>query len=166
MKEKLKYGLEDHVPKGEFFVYTLQHIIYFAAGTVVLPIAVGIHLGLEQIQIAELLQRTFFLCGVTTLLQIKLGHLYPIIDGPAGLWASMMIVMAVSTADMGGQMGDLRRNLELGILIAGTIIMVFGGNWPDAETIPALYADCKWPHHYADGPTDERHVYERRTGDR
>ena len=124
MKEKLKYGLEDHVPKGEFFVYTLQHIIYFAAGTVVLPIAVGIHLGLEQIQIAELLQRTFFLCGVTTLLQIKLGHLYPIIDGPAGLWASMMIVMAVSTADMGGQMGDLRRNLALGILIAGTIIMV------------------------------------------
>ena len=91
MKEKLKYGLEDHVPKGEVWHYTLQHIIYFAAGTVVLPIAVGIHLGLDQTQIAEFLQRTFFLCGITTLLQIKLGHLYPIIDGPAGLWASNLI---------------------------------------------------------------------------
>ena len=26
MKEKLKYGLEDHVPKGEVWLYTLQHI--------------------------------------------------------------------------------------------------------------------------------------------
>lgn len=124
MKEKLKYGLEDHVPKGEVWLYTLQHIIYFAAGTVVLPIAVGIHLGLDQTQIAEFLQRTFFLCGITTLLQIKLGHLYPIIDGPAGLWASMMIVMAVSTADMGGEMGELRRNLEMGMLVAGAVIVL------------------------------------------
>lgn len=36
-----------------------------------------------------MLHRTFVLCGITSYLQVKLGHTYPIIDGPAGLWASM-----------------------------------------------------------------------------
>ena len=95
----LKYGLEDTVPKRELPVYTLQHIVYFAAGTIVLPIAVGLYLGLDQQQIADFLQRTFFLSGAVTLLQLSFGHRYPIIDGPAGLWASLLIVMALAVPE-------------------------------------------------------------------
>ena len=59
--DTLKYGLEDVVPRQELPLYTLQHIVYFAAGIIVLPIAVGLYLGLSQGEIAEFLQRTFFL---------------------------------------------------------------------------------------------------------
>lgn len=127
MKSKtnsLKYGLEDQIPARELGVYTLQHIIYFAAGTVVLPIAVGMYLGLDQGQIAEFLQRTFFLCGVTSLLQVKLGHTYPIIDGPAGLWASMLIVMAVSASSVGTGLDTLRTDLQTGFMAAGAVVIL------------------------------------------
>lgn len=124
MKNQLKYQLDDVVPKGELFVYSIQHLIYFAAGTVVLPIAVGLHLGLTQGEIAELLQRTFLLCGILSYLQVKLGHRYPIIEGPAGLWSSMMIVMAVSTVGIGGELGKLRGDLQMGIMIAGGIVLL------------------------------------------
>lgn len=46
--DTLKYGLEDVVPRQELPLYTLQHIVYFAAGIIVLPIAVGLYLGLSQ----------------------------------------------------------------------------------------------------------------------
>ena len=108
--DTLKYGLEDAVPRQELLLYTLQHIVYFAAGIIVLPIAVGIYLGLSQGEIAAFLQRTFFLCGVVTLLQLSFGHRYPIIDGPAGLWASMLIVMCLVVSEMGGSLGELRRD--------------------------------------------------------
>ena len=38
--DTLKYGLEDVVPRQELPLYTLQHIVYFAAGIIVLPIDV------------------------------------------------------------------------------------------------------------------------------
>jgi len=120
----LKYGLEDKLPVREMCVYTLQHIIYFAAGTVVLPIAVGMYLGLDQGQIAEFLQRTFFLSGVTSILQVKLGHTYPIIDGPAGLWASMLIVMAVSASSLGTGLDTLRTDLQTGFMVAGAVVIL------------------------------------------
>lgn len=123
-ENQLKYGLDDKVPSAELGLYTLQHIIYFAAGTVVLPIAVGIYLGLGQAEIAGFLQRTFLLCGIMTLLQVKLGHGYPIIDAPAGLWASMFIIMAASAQSMGRDLGMLRMNLELGVMIAGGVVVL------------------------------------------
>nr|WP_305146662.1 purine/pyrimidine permease [Anaerovorax odorimutans] len=106
------------------WIYSIQHLIYFAAGTVVLPIAVGIYLELSQQEIAEMLQRTFFLCGITSYLQVKLGHTYPIIDGPAGLWASMFIVMAVSASGTQSGLAGLRISLQTGIVIAGAIVMI------------------------------------------
>lgn len=124
----LKYGLEDTVPKRELPVYTLQHIVYFAAGTIVLPIAVGLYLGLDQQQIADFLQRTFFLSGAVTLLQLSFGHRYPIIDGPAGLWASLLIVMALAVSGMNGELGTLRTDLQTGILIAGGVVAVLAAS--------------------------------------
>ena len=126
--DTLKYGLEDVVPRQELPLYTLQHIVYFAAGIIVLPIAVGLYLGLSQGEIAEFLQRTFFLCGVVTLLQLSFGHRYPIIDGPAGLWASMLIVMCLVVSEMGGSLGELRRDLQLGILIAGGLVVLLAAS--------------------------------------
>ena len=120
----LKYGLDQKVPMQQLWLYSIQHLIYFAAGTVVLPIAVGIYLGLSQQEIAEMLQRTFVLCGITSYLQVKLGHTYPIIDGPAGLWASMLIVMAVSASGLGSDLGGLRTDLQMGIMIAGIVVVL------------------------------------------
>ena len=81
MNNEIKYQLGDTVPQRENFLLALQHVIFFVASAVVMPVVVGYALGLSQTEVADTLQRTFFLCGVVSILQAALGHRYPIIDG-------------------------------------------------------------------------------------
>ncbi|MDR1571990.1 MAG: purine/pyrimidine permease [Clostridiales Family XIII bacterium] len=120
----MRYGLGDDVRGRHLWFYGVQHLVFFVAGTTIMPIAVGSHLGMGQAEIAAMLQRSFLIFGVTTLLQVRLGHRYPIIDGPAGLWTSMLIIMAASAAEAGRPLAELRSDLELGIIAAGAAIML------------------------------------------
>jgi len=121
---QLKYQLDDQIPARENIVYAAQHVIFFVASAVVMPVVVGYALGLSQAEVGLTLQRTFFLCGVVSILQTALGHRYPIIDGPAGLWAGLLILMAGSMASFGKTPSVLRTDLEAGMVIAGLVIML------------------------------------------
>ena len=70
----LKYQLDDRVPFGENMMYGFQQIVLFVASAVVMPVVVGYALGLAPAAVAAMLQRTFVLCGVMTLLQVRWGH--------------------------------------------------------------------------------------------
>jgi xanthine/uracil permease len=89
-----------------------------------MPIAVGLHFGMPQLEIAQMLQRSFFIFGITSSLQVKFGHRYPIIDGPAGLWTSMILIMASSIAGAGQSMAVLRTDIELGVIVAGAVVIL------------------------------------------
>ena len=128
------YNLDDKISLKKTAVYSVQHVIFFLASAVPMPIVVGIALGLNQSELADMLQRTFFLCGFVTLLQLILGHRFPIFDGPAGLWSGLLIVIAGSNLQLGESLEILRTDLEMGFLISGVFVMtlaIFG-------LIPAL----------------------------
>ena len=55
------YGLEEKVPSAQCGVYGLQYLIYFLAGSAIMPVIIGAYLGLDQAEIAQMLQRTFLL---------------------------------------------------------------------------------------------------------
>jgi xanthine/uracil permease len=120
----MRYGLSDDVRGRQLWLYGMQHLVFFVAGTTIMPIAVGSHLGMSQAEIAAMLQRSFLIFGVTSLLQVKLGHKYPIIDGPAGLWTSMIIIMASAAVDAGRPLAELCADLELSIMASGAAIML------------------------------------------
>lgn len=122
MNNELKYQLGDPVPLKENIVLALQHVIFFVASAVVMPVVVGYALGLSQAEVAYTLQRTFFLCGVISILQAALGHRYPIIDGPAGLWSGLLILMAGTVGSLGKSAEILRTDLETGMIIGGAVI--------------------------------------------
>lgn len=122
----LLYGLNDRVPRSRLPAYALQHMIYFLAGCSIMPVAVGAALGLGQAEIATMLQRTFFLSGAVSILQTLLGHRYPIIDGPSGLWMGMVIVLAASAASFGKPLALLRTDLEMGMIVAGGVVALIG----------------------------------------
>lgn len=124
MNNEIKYQLGDTVPQRENFLLALQHVIFFVASAVVMPVVVGYALGLSQTEVADTLQRTFFLCGVVSILQAALGHRYPIIDGPAGLWSGLLILMAGTVGSLGKSAEILRTDLETGMLIGGTVIVL------------------------------------------
>lgn len=124
MNNEIKYQLGDNVPQRENIVLALQHVIFFVASAVVMPVVVGYALGLSQMEVAETLQRTFFLCGVVSILQTALGHRYPIIDGPAGLWSGLLILMAGTVVSLGKSAEILRTDLEAGMIVGGAVIIL------------------------------------------
>lgn len=121
---EMLYELDEDMSMGKSIVYGIQHLIYFVAGAAVMPVIVGGYLGLNSLEIASLVQRTFFFCGVLSILQLQFGHRYPITDGPAGLWSGMLIIMAGSAISVGKSLAMLRAELELGMVIAGMLIML------------------------------------------
>lgn len=124
MNNEIKYNLSDKVPQRENLIYACQHVIFFVASAVVMPVVVGYALGLSQPEVAETLQRTLILCGVISILQTALGHRYPIIDGPAGLWSGLLILMAATMSAFGKSAEVLRTDLEAGMIIGGAVIIL------------------------------------------
>ena len=122
----VKYGLEAKLDAKQNVAYGLQHMVLFIANCAIMPVILAKGLGLESAQISEMLLRTFFLCGLLSILQLRFGHGYPIIDGPSGLWLTIWISLISFTSAMGGDLVELRAHLELGIVISGGLIIILG----------------------------------------
>ena len=122
----VKYGLDAQLEPKAVAAYSLQHMVLFIANCAVMPVIIGKALGLEGAQISEMLLRTFFLCGVLSLLQTRFGHRYPIIDGPSGMWMSVWLGLSAVVSELGGDLAVLRTHYEFGMLIAGVFVIGLG----------------------------------------
>ena len=125
-KEKIKYGLDAKLNNRETMAYSLQHLVLLIANSAIMPIIVARAIGLNETEISEMLLRTFFLCGIMSILQTRFGHRYPIIDGPSGLWLTVWIGLANVVASMQGDLAALRTHLELAMIIAGVCVIILG----------------------------------------
>lgn len=105
---------------------TVQWFIFLLANSVAMPIVIGsvFHLPLEEV--ASLMQRTFFIVGVSSLLQGALGHRYPIADGPAGSWVSVFVIMADMALQRGENLHDTLQIIEGGLLVTGALLFLLG----------------------------------------
>ncbi|MBU3823692.1 MAG: purine/pyrimidine permease [Candidatus Oceanisphaera merdipullorum] len=103
-----------------------QWFIFLLANALALPIILGQAFGLEGSEIAGLMQRTLLLVGLSSLVQVTIGHRYPVADGPAGSWAIVFIVMAYIGRAQGHEGGEILRLLAGGVLVAGAIMLLLG----------------------------------------
>ena len=103
-----------------------QWFIFLLANALALPIILGQAFGLEGTEIAGLMQRTLLLVGLSSLVQVTIGHRYPVADGPAGSWAIVFIVMAYIGRAQGHEGGEILRLLAGGVLVAGAIMLLLG----------------------------------------
>lgn len=122
----IKYGLDDPIENNKVVVYGLQHMIIFIANAVIMPAIVAKGLGLEHQEISDLILRTIFLCGVLSIIQTRFGHRYPIIDGPSGMWITVLLNLGAITSSLGGDLAELRTNITLGMLISGVLLILLG----------------------------------------
>jgi xanthine/uracil permease len=120
----ITYKLDDKLPVEKNIIYTLQHMILITIAVIVMPLVVGVLLELPQHEIAKMLQRTFVLSGIISLLQIKFGHSFPVIEGPAGLWTGILTLIASLAPSFGKDMSVLRTDLQTGMIIAGIVVML------------------------------------------
>lgn len=102
---------------------SLQWTFFLLTGGLVAPIVVAAAFQLPDADTISLLQRTLFVIGISSLLQVTLGHKLPILEGPAGVWWGVFILLAANLAP-GASGTALLRQMEMGLLIGGTLILL------------------------------------------
>ncbi|MED4531675.1 purine/pyrimidine permease [Metabacillus fastidiosus] len=104
----------------------LQWFIFLLANAVALPVIIGgiFHLSIDEI--SGLMQRTFFIVGISSFIQGWLGHKYPIADGPAGSWVSVFVILGDIAIQQGQSTKEVLQLLEGGFIIAGLLLLILG----------------------------------------
>ncbi|SHM53586.1 purine/pyrimidine permease [Gracilibacillus kekensis] len=110
----------------QFSMETIQWFIFLLASSVALPIVVGAIFEMSFSEVAGLMQRTFFIVGLASLLQSIIGHRMPIMEGPAGIWISIFSVMAATGLQNGTSLDGTLQLLETTMIITGVFLFLFG----------------------------------------
>ncbi|WP_054970837.1 purine/pyrimidine permease [Alicyclobacillus ferrooxydans] len=132
-------GTHQNRPRlSEMIFGTLQWFVFIVASVITVPIVLGPALGLSPHETALFIDRTLFVSGLIGLLQVTFGHRYPIVEGPAGMWWGVFLVLIQMTDDTGSSLSNLRPELELGLILAGVLYILLGAlNW--IEPIKRLF---------------------------
>ena len=106
---------------------SLQWFIFLLANSLTIPIIVGQVFQLSPVEISGLMQRTFLVVGVSSLLSGWLGHRLPIPDGPAGIWLGVFTLMGQMAVAQGiGKAGGSLQLLEGAMLLTGVFLIIVG----------------------------------------
>jgi xanthine/uracil permease len=108
------------------YLSVFQWFVYLLANSIALPIVIGNVFHLSTTEISALMQRTFFVVGLSSFIQGKFGHRYPIVDGPAGSWVSIFVIFASIGTQQGLTLMETLQTLETGLIIAGVILLLLG----------------------------------------
>jgi len=122
----MRYGLGDRPPAGVTLMGMVQWIIITLSSSMVVPLVIGDVYGLTADEIATFMQLTIFMVGLASLLQVWQGHGYPMMEGPAGLWWGIFIILAQIGMKMGEDPREIGQSFQLGLIIAGGLFILLG----------------------------------------
>ncbi|MFD2170422.1 purine/pyrimidine permease [Tumebacillus lipolyticus] len=105
---------------------TLQWFIFLVTNSIALPVVIGSLFQLSVEEVSSLMQRTFFVVGISTLLQGWLGHRYPVADGPAGSWVSVFVILADVSLHQGTSAQETLQLFTGALLVAGILLLFLG----------------------------------------
>lgn len=120
----MQQKIEQDKEQGTFvtLLQSVQWLVFMISGIIAVPIVVGAAFDMSAVEIASFMQRMFFITGVATLLQLWFGHRLPLIEGSAGMWWALFILLAAMTP--AGEKGVVLQQLEMGLIVAGLLLMV------------------------------------------
>lgn len=116
-----KMNFKELAQKGFF---SFQWSIFILAASIVGPLSVGAAFNLNQVEIAALMQRAFFVLGLGTLIQVYFGHKLLIPEGPAGLWWGVFLIFAGLSSTMNIDKYSTLRSLEMGLILGGVLFII------------------------------------------
>ncbi|GEO27630.1 xanthine permease [Alicyclobacillus acidoterrestris] len=122
----LQYGLQDRPKGAALLLASIQWFVFSLANVITVPIVLGHAFGLSAHDIAMYTERSFFVCGIVSLLQTLIGHRYAIIEGPAGMWWGVFLILIQMTKQQHESLTNLLQELEFGLIIAGIVFIILG----------------------------------------
>lgn len=105
---------------------TVQWFIFLLANAVALPIVVGSVFQLSIDEVSSLMQRTFFIVGISSFIQGWVGHKYPLADGPAGSWVSVFVILGTVAVQQGQSTIETLQILQGGLIVSAILLVILG----------------------------------------
>lgn len=91
------HPVDEVLPPGRMAAYGLQHVLSMYAGIIAVPLILATAIGLPQEQLVYVINASFFMCGVATLIQTlgfwKFGVRLPIVQGTTFAAVTPMILI-------------------------------------------------------------------------
>ncbi|MBM7703240.1 xanthine/uracil permease [Bacillus iocasae] len=110
-------------------IASLQWFLFIVSNSIIVPIVIASQYGLNSSDSIEFIQRTLFVLALSGLLQVLVGHRYPIMEGPAGVWWGVFSLYAGLGVVLFGSQGETLQVLQFSLLASGVIgifMSVFG----------------------------------------
>ncbi|HEU4965084.1 MAG TPA: purine/pyrimidine permease [Bacilli bacterium] len=101
---------------------SIQWMVFLIANVIAVPIVVGTAFHLSPTEISSFVQRMLLMTGVGTLIQVFIGHRLPIVEGSAGMWWALFLLLGAMAVP--GEEGLVLQQLEMGLLIAGAVLVL------------------------------------------
>lgn len=96
-EEQGTHPVDELLPPGRMAAFRLQHVMTMYAGIIAVPLIVATALDLPADQIVYIINASFFMCGVATLIQAvgfwKFGAKLPIVQGTSFAAVTPMIII-------------------------------------------------------------------------
>ncbi len=125
-KTLLLWSLNSDPGSWRSTIFGLQWFAFAVANVAVLPVFLGLHLGLDPAGIAEFGQRMFFFVGLASLFQVIFGHRLPIVEGPAAPWWAVIVSLSGLAVATDKPLALVRSDLVGAMLICGALLVVLG----------------------------------------
>ena len=103
-------------------VQGIQWAVFMLTNIIAVPVVVGAAFHMSPAEISTFMQRMLLVSGAATLIQVFIGHRLPVVEGAAGMWWAIFILLGTMSAP-GGQ-GLLLQQLEMGLIIAGLFLAI------------------------------------------
>lgn len=100
----------------------IQWAVFMLTNVLAVPVVVGSAFQMSPAEISTFMLRMLFVTGAGTLVQLFLGHKLPIVEGGAGMWWALFILLGTMTVPTGR--GNLLQQLELGLILAGAFLVI------------------------------------------
>ncbi len=107
-------------------VLGLQWVVFHAGVIVSAPVVLGAALQLSTAQTAALMQLSFFITGLGSLLQYLVGHKLSLLEGVAPPWWGAFIGLAIVGTASGKPIEVIRTDIEGGMILAGLFLTILG----------------------------------------
>lgn len=114
----------------------IQWAVFMLTTIIAIPVVIGAAFEMSPAEISSFMQRMLLVSGAATLIQVFLGHKLPLIEGPAGMWWAIFILLGALSAP--ANRGLLLQQLEMGLVISG-ILLVIISFLPIIEKVRALF---------------------------
>ncbi|OLS40551.1 purine/pyrimidine permease [Bacillus sp. MRMR6] len=100
----------------------LQWTVFMLTNIIAVPVVVGAAFDMTAADISTFMQRMLFVSGAATLIQLFIGHRLQIVEGAAGLWWAIFILLGTMSAPFEHEL--LLQQLEMGLILSGVFLAI------------------------------------------